>query len=366
MRMSGTRVLAAVTVAALCAIGSVTQPARATDPAPVAGLRVQGNLLVDASGQPVRLRGVNRSGTEYMCLGGGAIFDGPSDAASIAAILSWRTNAVRIPLNEDCWLGINGVPAATSGAAYQQAIEEYVDLLGQNGLYAILDLHWTAAGDSVADQQEPMPDLDHAPAFWSSVASAFQGNGTVIFDLFNEPYPDALLDSTPGWTCWRDGGTCDGLTYAAAGMQTLVNAVRSTGATNVIALGGLGWSNFLSGWLHYRPSDPQNAVVAAWHTYDFAECTTTDCLDATVAPVAAQVPVIAAEIGDDQCDASFLNAIMGWLDAHQIGYLVWAWDAWGERYGDPDACYSFALIRDYSGTPTTYGSIIKAHLAQLP
>ncbi len=43
------------------------------------------------------------------------IFDGPSDEASVAAIRSWNANIVRIPINEDCWLGINGVPAAYSG-----------------------------------------------------------------------------------------------------------------------------------------------------------------------------------------------------------------------------------------------------------
>jgi hypothetical protein len=301
-----------------------------------------------------------------MCLGGGSIFDGPSDAASLAAIRSWRTNAVRVPLNEDCWLGINGVPAATSGVAYQRAIRDYVGLLNQNGLYAILELHWSAPGASLATGQQPMPDLDHSPAFWSGVAGAFRGNDAVIFDLFNEPYPDGLQDSVAGWTCWRDGGTCDGIPYRVAGMQTLIDAVRATGATNVIALGGLGWSNFLSGWLAYRPSDPIDSLIASWHVYGFTRCNVTVCFDATVAPVAARVPVLAMEIGDDHCDAAFLNMVMGWLDAHRIGYLAWTWDVWGVRYGDQNACVSYALIRDYSGTPTTYGAIIKAHLAQLP
>ena len=367
--MAAARPLVTVMFAALLALASPAAPASAspsgTSPATPA-LHVQGNGLVDASGHPVVLRGVNRSGSEYMCLGGGSIFDGPSDAASLAAIRSWRTNAVRVPLNEDCWLGINGVPASTSGGAYQAAIRDYVGLLEQNGLYPILDLHWSAPGSTVANNQQPMPDSDHAPAFWSSVASAFRGDDAVILDLFNEPYPDYLDDSTAGWTCWRDGGTCTGVAFDVAGMQLLVNTVRATGATNVIALGGLGWSNFLDQWLTFKPSDPLNALVAAWHTYDFAMCQTTDCLDATVAPVAAQVPVLAAEIGDDQCDATFMNTIMGWLDAHQIGYLTWAWDVWGQRYGDPDSCASFALIRDYAGTPTTYGAIFKTHLAQLP
>src|SRR2546422_3166294 len=52
-----------------------------------------------------RLRGVNRSGTEYACAQGWGMFDGPSDSASVQAIASWKANVVRVPLNETCWLG---------------------------------------------------------------------------------------------------------------------------------------------------------------------------------------------------------------------------------------------------------------------
>jgi len=75
-----------------------------------------GNHPVNGAGAMVRLLGVNRSGTEYQCVHGNGIFDGPSDAASLGAIAAWRANAVRVPLNEDCWLAINGVNPAYAGA----------------------------------------------------------------------------------------------------------------------------------------------------------------------------------------------------------------------------------------------------------
>src|SRR6266487_707754 len=81
-------------------------------PTPAPAVHVQGNRLVDLAGRPVRLRGVNRSGAEYACAQGWGIFDGPSDSASVSAIASWRTNVVRLPLNETCWLGLNGVAPA--------------------------------------------------------------------------------------------------------------------------------------------------------------------------------------------------------------------------------------------------------------
>src|SRR5579864_7205851 len=85
------------------------------------GLKVTGNKLVNQQGQQVILHGVDRSGAEYQCLKGNEIFDGPYDSNSIQSMKTWDIDAVRVPLNEDCWLGINGVK--TGGTVYQQAIE---------------------------------------------------------------------------------------------------------------------------------------------------------------------------------------------------------------------------------------------------
>jgi len=63
-------------------------------------LHVAGNRLVNSRGRPVLLHGVNRSGTEFLCVQGHGIFDGPTDQASISAMKAWGINAVRIPLNE--------------------------------------------------------------------------------------------------------------------------------------------------------------------------------------------------------------------------------------------------------------------------
>ncbi len=317
----------------------------------ITGLHVAGNTIVNGSGQPVRLLGVDRSGTEYQCIHNNGIFDGPNDAASVQAIASWHTTAVRVPLNEDCWLGINGAPAAYSGTAYQQAIVAYVNLLNANGLVAILDLHWNAPGTGQATGQLQMPDADHAPAFWTSVATTFKGNNAVIFDLYNEPHDVS-------WPCWRDGGTCSGVGYAVAGMQSLVTVVRNTGATNVLMLGGLAYSNDLSQWLAYKPNDPLGNLAASWHVYNFNACNNTGCYDSQVAPVAQQVPLVAGEIGENDCGHGFIDTLMAWLDAHGGGYLGWAWDTFD--------CGGFpALISSYDGTPTAFGIGFRDHLAAL-
>ena len=226
-----------LSIAALLS-GAVVPPTHQTRAASVSitGLHVQGNQIVNGSGQVVRLLGVDRSVTEYACIQGWGIFVGPSDATFVQAIASWHVNAVRIPLNEDCWLGINGAPAAYSGATYQTTINDYVNLLNQNGMVAILDLHWNASGTQQATGQQPMPDESHAPTFWSSVASYFKNNSSIIFDLYNEPYPDSNQDATAAWQCWLNGGSCPGVSFTAAGMQELINDVRTAGRTTLSCL----------------------------------------------------------------------------------------------------------------------------------
>jgi endoglucanase len=335
-------------------------------------LHVSGNKLVNASGDQVVLHGVDRSGTEYECVQGNGIFDGPNDQASITAMKEWGVNAVRVPLNEACWNGESYVDAAYAGTSYQQAIEQYVSLLNDNGIVAILDLHWTdglytgtSSGCSSAEAvcQKPMPDTAESVPFWSSVASAFKGNDAVIFDLFNEPYPERADDynETEGWQCWLNGGSdCVGISYSVAGMQTLVNTVRSAGANNVIMLGGLEYANDLTQWLQYEPTDPDNNLVASWHSYNFNTCNTESCWTSQVEPVIAQVPVIAGEIGENDCAGTYIDPLTSWLESQDTSFLAWTWDDWS------GACASGpTLITDYNGDPTAYGAAYQAILESL-
>lgn len=345
----------------------LVRPAGTSPQAPA--VHVSGNHLVDGSGNTVMLRGVNRSGTEYQCVHGFGVFDGPNDDASIAAMATWNVNAVRVPLNEDCWLGLANVMPQFAGLNYQNAIKAYVTLLHQHGMDAIIELHWSdgvytgnsgSCANVTADCQKPMPDAGHAIDFWRSVAATFAGDDAVVFDLFNEPFPDrATTDLTAAWTCWRDGGTCPGISFPVAGMQTLVDTVRGTGATNVILLGGLAFSNDERQWLAFRPTDPTGNLGASWHSYNFNICIDLTCWNSQIAPVAAQVPLVAGEIGENDCAHGYIDNLMNFLDQHSAGYLGWAWNANFNCNSGP------ALISSYDGTPTGFGIGLRSHLLGL-
>ena len=313
-------------------------------------VRVAGNELVDGAGHPLRLVGVDRSGTEYACVQGWGIFDGPADASSVSAMASWHADAVRVPLNEDCWLGINGVSPAYSGPNYQQAIESYVQRLHAAGMAAILDLHWNAPGTALATGQQMMADADHAPAFWSSVASEFRSDPGVVFDLYNEPHDIS-------WSCWLDGCTTSAR-WRAAGMQQLLDAVRNTGATQPVMAAGLNWAGDLSSWLSHEPVDPQHQLVASAHIYDYSQCNTSACWQQTIAPVAASVPVVTGEIGETDCASGFIGSYMSWADSAGVSYLGWSWNT-------ADCSRGPALISSYSGAPTNFGAGFESHVAAL-
>ncbi len=343
---------------------------------------VSGHRLVNARGQTLRLLGVNRPGTHYECVQTtDRIFDGPSDYASVQAIASWHATAVRVTLNEDCWLGINGVSPAVSGQAYRTAIAGYVALLHQYGLAAILVLQWSDGGytggtceqktdPASAVCQKPMPDAAHAAAFWTSVASTFKSDHAAVFDLFSEPFPDRLMSARPAaWACWLRGGRfCTGFSYQVAGMQTLLQAVRRTGATNVVVVGGINYANDDSGWLANRPADPAHNLAASWHSYSWNACHTEACWNQQIVPLARGVPLITDEIGEDDCAHSYIDTLMSWLDQRGVSYLAWAWKAESARFPCGDFNHGKAgpsLITSYDGTPTPYGVGLEDRLTSL-
>lgn len=334
-----------------------------------ADLRVRGNALLDGAGagRVVQIRGVNRSGLEYTCIQGYGFFDSPhpyriDDPGMIGAMKRWEINAVRVPLNEDCWLGIH-TPRGLGGAPYRSIVRRYVSALNRSGLYVILDLHVAAPGSMKSINILRLPDADHAPAFWRSVAATFKNDHELIFDLYNEPHDI-------GWGCWLRGCVVPsnrdfGLepAYRAAGMQQLVDAVRSTGARQPLMLGGLNWSLDLAGWAAHAPHDPDHQLVASEHNYGgglapcFAGCR------AAILATHRRYPVVFGELGETDCAHGYIDSMMRFADAHGVSYLGWTWDAvapgsWSCRGGP-------SLIQDYRGDPTAFGVGYRDHLLSL-
>ena len=205
-----------------------------------------------------------------------------------------------------------------------------------------------------------MPNTDHSVPLWSQAANHFKNMHNVIFDLFNEPFPDRT-SGNDAWRCFRDGGSCQGINFNVAGYQTLVNTVRNTGAKNVVMIGGLSYSNDLSQWLSYKPNDPLNQLAASTHIYNFNYCSYGSCWENQLFPVSKQVPLIVGEFGENDCQGGFVNSLSQWFlgqgqysyHGYKISHLAWTWNTWDCKSGP-------AVITNYDGTcSNNFGCTVK-------
>ena len=202
-----------------------------------------------------------------------------------------------------------------------------------------------------------MANTTYSLPFWTSVASRFAASPAVLYEPFNEPH-DISVD------CWRNGCTMpEG--WQAAGYQQLVSTIRATGAKQPIIVNGLDWGHDMAPLLTAMPTDPAKALVAGQHLYNFKSCVTASCWTAKFGPVATKMPMVAEEIGVNDCSTTMPLAFMRWMDANGgDGYVFWNFGTTGcpdgGQYGGS------ALISDWNGTPTPYGDAVRQYFLSRP
>lgn len=312
-----------------------------TQPVAPGGYYVNGNTICTSGGQPHLLHGVDRPSLEWDP-GGENL-----SQADFALMASWKANVVRIALNQDFWLEAS--PQYDAG--YASVVDQAVAWAETAGLDVILDLHWSDAGvlgsctsTSTTNCQQLMAD-QNSLAFWTQLGTRYQNDGRVIFELYNEPHDIS-------WDVWRNGGSVRG--FQAAGMQQLYDAVRGTGAQNLIVIGGIGWAYNLSGVATHRV-DGYN-IAYATHPYDTAG-RTPDNWDHSWGYLTRTDPVIATEFGslnDSTCATGYSSELIQYADANGASWTAWAWY--------PGGCKFPAIIDDWAGTPSPSGAVVKAAL----
>ena len=112
-------------------------------------------------------------------------------------------------------------------------------------------------------------------------------------------------------------------------MQQAVDVMRSAGYRGVIAIPGVNYANDVTQWLSHKPRDPRGQLIAEAHVYGKNVCSTRECLDRTMGPVAQRVPLVFGETGEtydaSSCGNTNISRFMRWADAHRAGYLAWTW-----------------------------------------
>ena len=142
--------------------------------------------------------------------------------------------------------------AAYTGERYRAAIESYVDRLNAHGIYVVLRLSGSGPGEHVYGaakgvSEMPMADADHSLDFWRSVATRFRDNHAVLFHAYDEPHKISWrAPATAAHERERLRGRAALRRFRRSGHQAIVDAIRSTGATQPIIVSGIDFAGDLT------------------------------------------------------------------------------------------------------------------------
>jgi len=300
-------------------VDSASLTATTGEPRALVGtLHTNGNKLVDGTDNPVTLRGVFAG---FSNLSAAKV---PSDAV-IGGIQRWRANLVRVPLAESLWLNTCPTGTATNDPAYPSAIDAEVQSITGRGMVALLALQNNVISPCGASFQHRMADANYSIPFWQQVASRYKSNGLVAFDLYNEPHVDT-------GAIWRNGGmvTEGTVSFNAAGMQQMLDAIRATGATNVVTVSGNNYAGDPSPVFQGYGVSGIN-IVYALHAYtcphdNDPSCPTnpanqTQHIDSRWSQIAQYFPVVVTEFGfPDRSNGSYNDSVIRYAESQGWGW----------------------------------------------
>ncbi|WP_330266138.1 cellulase family glycosylhydrolase [Streptomyces griseorubiginosus] len=204
-----------------------------------------GRQILDASGQPVRIAGINWFGFETS----NHVVHGlwSRDYKSmIDQMKSLGYNTIRIPFSDDIFKAgtvpnsidfSSGKNADLQGLSSLGVLDRIVSYAGQDGLKVILDRHRPdSGGQSALWYTAAVPESTWI-ANLKALATRYKGQDTVVgIDLHNEPHDPA---------CWGCGDTATDWRLAA---QRAGNAVLGINPDLLIFVEGVQTFNGVSGW----------------------------------------------------------------------------------------------------------------------
>jgi hypothetical protein len=313
-------------------------------------LHTKEKKVLNAGGKRVWLYGVNIASLEWST-------DGEHIEESVnRAINDWKVNLIRLPLAQDHWFG-KRTNQMDGGAAYRALVDKLVDTCAAGRVYIDLDLHWSDCGQWMNEGgtlgQHSMPDKNSI-AFWQDLATRFKNQPNVIFDLYNEPHDVSFA-------IWRDGGTVTNtpehkkpgqakVIYEAVGLQKLYDTIRATGATNIVAAGGLNWAYDLSGVLRGYGIKGSNLI---YETHPYQNKTN---WDKNFGEVCWKYPVYIGEWGFSAHDTNglgYAQSLMQYAQKHKLHWTAW----------DLHTNAGPTLIKNWDYEPTVSGQFVKEQLA---
>jgi endoglucanase len=311
---------------------------------------------------PAMLKGVNLSCAEFgnTNLPGvyGTDYTYPT-TTEVDYFMGKRMNVFRLPFR---WERLQRTLNASFDAAEQGRIDQFVNYATGRGAYVVLDPHNFGRysnqiiGAGVANSA--------FADFWRRLADLYRGNSRVIFGLMNEPH-DLNSSLTADINQW----------LAAA--NAAIQAIRGTGASNLIMVPGSNWTGAHS-WVSsgnaqimLGVNDPANNYAYEVHQYldsDYSGTHTT-CVSTTVGSTALAAitnwlgqngrRAFLGEFGGstNQTCLAAIGDLLGYIDQHTDVWMGWAYWAAGPWWGN-----SAMVIEPQNGQDRPQMAVLSQHL----
>lgn len=278
------------------------------------GFYVSGTKLMDATGQPFVMRGVNHAHTWYK----------DQLATAIPAIAKTGANTVRIVLSDGHKWTLDDV----------NAVKNIISLCEQNKLIAVLEVHDPTGSDSVSD-------LDKAVNYWISIKNALVGKeDRVIINIANEWY-----------------GTWDGAAWAN-GYKQAIPKLRNAGLNHTLIVDSAGWGQYPDSIKNYGTdvlnADPLKNTLFSIHMYEYAGGNANTVKSNIDGVLNKNLALIIGEFGGQHTNGDVDEAtIMSYSQAKGVGWLAWSW-----KGNSSDLAY-LDLANDWAGTSlTSFGNTV--------
>lgn len=278
------------------------------------GFYVSGTKLMDATGQPFVMRGVNHAHTWYK----------DQLSTAIPAIAKTGANTVRIVLSDGHKWTLDDV----------NAVQNIISLCEQNKLIAVLEVHDATGSDSVTD-------LDNAVNYWISIKNALIGKeDRVIINIANEWY-----------------GTWDGPAWAN-GYKQAIPKLRNAGLNHTLIVDSAGWGQYPGSVFNYGTevlnSDTLKNTVFSIHMYEYAGGNAATVKSNIDEVLNKNLALIIGEFGGQHTNGDVDEAtIMSYSQQKGVGWLAWSW-----KGNNSDLAY-LDMTNDWAGNSlTSFGNTV--------
>lgn len=192
-------------------------------------------------------------------------------------------------------------------------------------------------------QQDGMPDLKCMPSAstaraWKTLGPSVAHSRDVMLELFNEPCKKRNADNQKEWT---------------SGMQMLVDAVRGSGAQNILLLDGLDWARATNDLFPTIHDSAHDRLALAVHPYLTPAFSTVKHWHDNFGASAEKYPLIASEWNATPTNGcvgpstpAVALSLVRYLESIKIGLIEWGIESEHGR-----------IVKDHVGyEPTDYST----------